>query len=112
MPLPNLSRKLVLEAPERVPDGAGGYEIVWAPLGELWAEIRPGAGRENAGEFLTLSSVPYRIIARAAPVGSEARPKPEQRFREGARLFAIAAVTEFDRRGHYLVCVAREEATA
>ncbi|MDH3264219.1 MAG: head-tail adaptor protein [Paracoccaceae bacterium] len=112
MGLPILNRRLVLEAPERVPDGAGGYTEVWTALGELWAEVRPGTGRESAGEFLTLSAVPYRIIVRAAPVGAVSRPKPEQRFREGGRVFLITAVTEHDPRGHYLVCFASEEATA
>ena len=109
---PVLNRKLVLEAPERVPDGAGGYAVVWTALGEHWAEVRPGAGRESAGEFLTVSAVPYRIIVRAAPVGAASRPKPEQRFREGGRVFLITSVTEHDPRAHYLVCFAREEATA
>lgn len=112
MGLPMLNRKLVLETPERVADGAGGYAVVWTELGVLWAELRPGAGRESAGEFLTMSAVPYRIIVRAAPVGSDARPRPEQRFREGTRLFTITAVTEYDRMGHYLSCFAHEEATA
>jgi head-tail adaptor len=112
MTLPHLSRQLVLETPQRVPDGAGGFAQSWAALGTHWAEIRPGTGRESAGEFLTLSAVPYRILVRAAPVGSSMRPKPEQRFREGTRIFLIDAVTEHDPRGHYLVCFAREEATA
>lgn len=112
MKLPHLTRKLILEAPERVPDGAGGFTQVWVTLGEHWAEISAGTGREGAGEFLTLSAVPYRIIVRAAPVGADARPRPEQRFRDGSRLFVINAVTEHDPRGHYLVCFAREEATA
>jgi head-tail adaptor len=112
MGLPILNRRLVLEAPVRLPDGAGGFSEIWAAMGELWAEITPGAGRESAGEFLTLSAVPYRIVVRAAPPGAPSRPRPEQRFREGTRVFLITAVTEHDRRGHYLACFAREEATA
>lgn len=112
MRLPHLTRRLVLETPERLPDGAGGFTETWVPLGVHWAEVRPGTGRESAGEFLTLSAVPCRIVVRAAPVGADARPRPEQRFREGTRIFAITAVTEHDPRGHYLVCFAREEATA
>ena len=112
MRLPQLNRKLLLEAPDRQPDGAGGFLETWIGLGEHWAEIRPGTGREAAGEFLTESGVAYKIIVRAAPTGNAARPKPEQRFREGTRLFRINAVAEFDRLGHYLVCFAREEVVA
>lgn len=106
---PFLNRKLVLEGQSRSADGAGGHRLTWSALGELWAEVTPGAGVERAGEFVTLASVPYKIVVRAAPEGSPRRPRPEQRFREGTRIFRILAVTERDPRGHYLTCFAREE---
>ncbi len=110
MKAPHLNRALELEAATRVPDGAGGFSTAWTSQGTLWAEIAPGAGRDPAGEELTLTSVPYRITVRAAPVGAAGRPRPEQRFREGLRIFTILAVTERDPAGHYLSCFCREEA--
>lgn len=110
MKAPHLNRALLLETETRTPDGAGGYSTVWSALGTLWAEVLPGSGRDPAGEELILSSVPYRITVRAAPVGAANRPKPEQRLREGTRVFAILAVTERDPAGHYLTCFCREEA--
>lgn len=107
--VPLLNRRLVLEAPQRAPDGAGGFVETWAELGVLWAEITPRTGGERAGEELTLSRVPYRIVVRGAPQDSHRRPVPGQRFREGARLFSIRAVAEADPRGHYLICFADEE---
>lgn len=112
MSAPHLNRKLILEAAQRVPDGAGGYGLVWQVLGTVWAELKPGTGRERAGEFVTLATVPYRIVVRAAPEGAQRRPRPEQRFRDGNRLFRILAVSEGDPRGHYLVCFAHEEVVA
>ena len=109
MKAPDLNRTLVLEGATRVNDGAGGYAEVWATLGTLWAAVAPGSGRDVPGEELVLSSVPYRITVRAAPYGAVSRPKPEQRFREGARIFTILAVTERDPDGRYLTCFAREE---
>lgn len=109
---PKLTRPLVLEAPVQVADGAGGYRKDWQPLGEIWAEIKPGTGVEKAGEFVTLASVPLKIVVRGAPEGSPRRPKPEQRFREGARIYRILAVTERDAAGMYLTCFAREEVVA
>lgn len=106
---PRLNRRLVLEAAQRVPDGSGGHVLNWVALGTLWARVEAGAGRERAGEFVTLSSVPYRIVVRAAPEGAPSRPRPEQRFRDGARLFRITAVTDGDAAGHYLTCFAQEE---
>ncbi|KEO56531.1 head-tail adaptor protein [Thioclava pacifica] len=112
MKVPVLNRQLVLEAPDRVPDGAGGFIEVWSELGVLWAQMKPGTGVERAGEFVTLASVPWKITVRAALEGSPRRPRPEQRFREGTRVFRILAVAEADAGAHYLTCFAREEVVA
>ena len=109
MTTPVLNRKLVLEGPLRAEDGAGGYTQYWVELGSLWADVKPGTGRERASGGTTLSRVATKITVRGAPEGSDARPKPEQRFREGNRVFTILAVTERDARGHYLTCFTEEE---
>ncbi len=110
--LPRLTRRLVLEAPQRAPDGAGGFVDSWAALGTLWAEVVARSGRERAGAGGALSHVPYRITVRGAPAGAPSRPRPEQRFREGARIFRILSVAEADAQGHYLICQAEEEGAA
>lgn len=107
--IPALNRRLVLEAPERVADGAGGFAEVWQARGVLWAEMRAGLGRAGAGEEAALGLAGWRITVRAAPAGAPARPVPGQRFREGGRVFDILAVSERDGDGQYLVCTAREE---
>ena len=107
--LPKLNRQLVLEDAHRVPDDAGGFEIAWQALGTLWAQITPGTGREKAAHNLPRSHVPMRILVRAAPVSSPSRPQAGQRFKEGARIYKINAVTEKDRTGRYLLCHALEE---
>ncbi|MEO0831117.1 MAG: head-tail adaptor protein [Pseudomonadota bacterium] len=112
MKLPNLNRRLELQAPERVPDGAGGFETTWATLGVHWAEVKGGSGRERLAAALTLSTVPTRVTVRGAPVGASARPRPEQRFKEGSRVFRILAVTETDAMGRYLTCLTEEETVA
>ena len=109
MTLPNLTRHLALEAPESVPDGAGGFLTTWSELGRLWAEVSPGTGRMRGQGEAYLSRVPLRITVRCAPIGSDARPVAGQRFREGTRLFEITAVTERDPYGLYLTCFAEEE---
>lgn len=112
METPRLNRELVLEERQRTPDGAGGYTEAWVALGTLWADLRPGSGREEAFEGVTLSSVGLRIIVRAAPPGAPSRPRPDQRFREGDRRYRIVAVTERDPSGRYLTCFAHEEVAA
>jgi len=112
MRAPVLARRLLLEAPERVADGAGGFSEVWQVLGQHWAEVLAGPGAEDSGDLLTLWRVALRIVVRGAPAGSPARPVPGQRFREGDRVFPILAVVERDPRGRHLICFAREEAAA
>ena len=112
MSAPMLGRLLVLEDPQQVSDGAGGYVLSWVPLGSLWGEVKVGTGREAAGEEINLAQVSYRITVRGAAVGSPQRPKPEQRLRDDSRIFLILAVTETDFGGHYLTCYAREEVPA
>ena len=108
----HLNRRLVLEAPERVADGAGGYSDGWITLGEVWAEVTARTGREKQGEAVPVSNVGYRITVRGAPMGASSRPQPDQRFREGARVFRILAVAEHDPDGRYLTCFAEEEVAA
>ena len=108
----HLTRALTLEMPVRLADGAGGFALTWAALGTLWAEVLPGSGRETAGTEVLIAAVPYRITVRGAPIGSPARPKPEQRLRDGTRVFTILTVSERDPQGRHLLCFAREEVPA
>ncbi len=106
---PELNRRLVLEEAVRTPDGAGGYDTVWTPLGELWAEVDGRRGREDEAGELSLAKVVCRITVRGAPVGSPRRPVAGQRLREGSRSFSVMAVTEYDAGARYLMCFARED---
>ncbi|RBO54367.1 head-tail adaptor protein [Rhodovulum sp. BSW8] len=109
---PILNRRLELEVPVRVADGAGGFSETWVARGTLWAEVTVRSGGEQSGEELALSRVLYRIVVRGAPPGAPERPVAGQRFREGLRSFRIRAVTEHDTRGQYLACLAEEELAA
>ncbi|CUH62997.1 Bacteriophage head-tail adaptor [Thalassovita gelatinovora] len=102
---PRLTRLLALETADRVADGAGGFAESWTVLGQLWAEVTLRSGRESGG----LSKSRFRIVVRATPQGSTMRPRPDQRFRDGDRVFRIEAVSERDPEGRYLTCFATEE---
>ncbi|MFP7570840.1 head-tail adaptor protein [Marivita sp. S2033] len=104
-----LTSKLVLERLEAVPDGAGGMHENWVPLGVFWGEVKPRSGRETAGEAGQVSVAGFRIVVRGQPQGHSARPLPEQRFRDGARVFRINSVTEADPGGRHLLCFCDEE---
>ncbi|QBF32272.1 phage head closure protein [Thalassococcus sp. S3] len=112
MNAPCLNRKLVLEAPVRTADGAGGFVESWTALGELWADVTARSGRERAQAGTPVAAMSYKIVVRGAPMGSAQRPQPEQRFRDGDRVFVIHAVAERDPQGRYLTCFADEEVVA
>ena len=112
MRAPELTRRLVLEEAVSLPDGAGGFDVTWSALGEIWAEVKVATGRERAADFATLSTTRVRITVRAAPDGAPSRPKVDQRFRDGARIFRILAVSEADAAARFLTCFAEEELAA
>ncbi|MEM6385769.1 MAG: head-tail adaptor protein [Pseudomonadota bacterium] len=89
-----LNRKLFLEARLRSDDGAGGFSGQWVQLGSHWGAVEPAAGRLERGEGQARSRSSYRVTLRAVSPTSEARPKPGQRFRDGARLFEIRTVRD------------------
>lgn len=109
MTVPRLTRALMLETPQDVPDDAGGSDRLWLPLGTLWAEVTMRTGRVTRGEAGPTSVTAYRIVVRGAPVGDPARPVAGQRFRAGARVWRIEAVAERDPEGRFLTCFAEEE---
>ena len=109
MSLPHLNRQFVLEDNYRTPDGAGGHLTEWQALGTIWGSLRSGSGREVSGQEVSRSRVPVRIVVRAMPPGSPARPRAGQRLREGGRSYAIEAVADYHADGRFLVCHAQEE---
>jgi head-tail adaptor len=109
MRTPRLSRRLSLEAPTRLSDGAGGFTQGWIALGTLWAEVAPAAPRLAAQPGATETRLPLKIIVRGAPFGSPSRPEAGQRFRDGTRVFPISSVSD-DLGGRFLLCLAHEEA--
>lgn len=109
MKAPSLNCKIVLEDAYRVPDESGGFQTIWQPLGTVWAQVTAGRGRAQVVNALPLSRVPHRIIVRAAPEGSSARPRAGQRFREGTRIYDIQAVRHHDTARRYLECQTLEE---
>lgn len=106
---PHLNRQLVLETNVRVDDGSGGFEETWQPVGTLWGQIKPRTGRVREGEAGAVSVHAFVIKVRGAPQGQSNRPAAGQRFRSGARVFRIEAVTEDEPKGFYLICHCEEE---
>lgn len=104
-----LTTRLDLQRLLSMPDGAGGAHETWSHVGTLWAEVRPRGGREGLGDAGQVSVTGLRIVVRALPQGHSGRPRPEQRFVDGSRVYRINSVTEADPGGRYLLCLCDEE---
>lgn len=109
MDAPKLTTRLTLEARVRSPDGAGGYNDIWSPLGTLWGAFQRPRGAAMAGAEVALARSRYRVIVRAAPVGSDARPEASQRFVADGRVYDIIAVLDHDAGKRFLACDVEEE---
>lgn len=103
-----LNRRFILEAPADAPDGAGGWTRNWVPLGVHWGEMTPLSAREPVAGERQESRVTHRIAIRAAPEGAPSRPRSNQRFRLGSRVFGVKAVYESDGGYRYLTCLVEE----
>jgi SPP1 family predicted phage head-tail adaptor len=102
-----LKSRLVLEKPTRVPDEAGGATVTWAAAATLWAELIPLKAEERPrGEGL-VDMMLWRIVVRYR--GDVA---PGDRFRLGARLFLVLAVSDPGQDGRWLACLGDEEGRA
>lgn len=99
---PRPTRRLTLEAPVATPDGAGGFAESWTALGVHWAALSAAYGAETVTGGARTSRLRLRATLRWAPEGDPARPRPEQRFREGERVYEVLAVEEDAERRHVL----------
>jgi head-tail adaptor len=104
-----LESKLSLETVVLSEDLTGGFEKTWVELGVIWGHVEARSGRIREARAGELSRMQFRIIVRAAPFSSGARPKAGQRFRDANRLYSIEAVALADASGLYLECWASEE---
>lgn len=103
--IPMLRRKARLEAETDTPDGMGGFVKGWSPLAEHRVALTPASGAESYEGSRQMSRVTHRIILR----GTRAlRPRADQRFVIGVRVFDIRAVFERDGRGRFLTCLCEE----
>ena len=111
MTSPKLDRPLVLERRNQVSDGAGGFVETWSALGTHWANVRARPGTIASTDGLAQAVNLADITVRTAVIDDPRRPQPNQRFRQGDRVWRILGVVEDTTSPNYLICQTREEAT-
>ncbi|MCI4661462.1 MAG: head-tail adaptor protein [Neomegalonema sp.] len=99
---------LTLETQLDAPDLGGGWDRRWVALGKHFASIQSASGQESAIGSQQAQRITHRITLRASPYGAQARPRADQRFRAGPRIFDIKAVFERDAMGRHLTCLVEE----
>ena len=102
--------RLTLETPIASSDAGGGQTISWVALGAHHADISPASGVEPFTGSAQAQRVTHRILVRAHPAA--ARPRPDQRFRRGDRIYDVKAVFDSDGYGRRLTCLCEERALA
>ena len=90
-----LNRRVVLEAPVEVPDGAGGVTRGYSEVGKIWAEVTPLPTRGDVVADASGATANWRILVRAGSAITT-----QHRLRDGARVFALASIIDLD--GRYL----------
>lgn len=102
-----LRNRLVLEKPTTTADGAGGGATSWTAAASLFADIVPLAAGEAVQGAGIVDRTTHRIVVRHR--GDVAAG---DRFRLGARIFAVRGVHDPHEDGRWLVCLAAEEGGA
>ncbi len=102
---PLLRRRARLENPVETPDTAGGTLAEWTLLSEHWVALVPVSGQEVYEGARETPTITHRILLRCPRA---LRPRPDQRFVIGPRIFAIRAVFDRDGRGRFLTCLVEE----
>ena len=98
-----LDRRLVLEEPVDVSDGAGGAARTYQEAATLWAQVSTVAVRGVEATDVFGATVTHRIVVRA---WSDITTR--HRLRDGARIFRIVSLRDHDARGTLMVIHAEE----
>jgi SPP1 family predicted phage head-tail adaptor len=103
-PIGNLRHRLVIEAPDETPDGAGGVVRAWTALATVWGEIEP-----LSVDDVLLADKRVGLVTHRIHVRHRADFDIGHRFRLGARAFAIRGLRDPEERGAFLECLCAEE---
>ena len=98
-----LNTRVILEALQTIPDGAGGDTLTWIPLATLWADLRPTGGGEGFAFERADPTVNWRVRIRFRD-----DVEPDMRFTIGQRVLEIRAAFDLDGRRTWLECLAEE----
>jgi SPP1 family predicted phage head-tail adaptor len=88
-----LNRRLILEVPAESADGAGGVTRTHEAAATLWAAVKPVAAHGSVAADALGANITHRITLRYS-----ADITLRHRFRDGDRIYRIAAIRERNKR--------------
>ncbi|MCP1198133.1 phage head closure protein [Notoacmeibacter sp. MSK16QG-6] len=94
-----LRTRLVLEAPVRTPDGAGGHEVEWQTVGEFFAHVEPTGVSATVAGGAVRQELTHRVTLR-----QRSDIAPAMRLLRNGHAMRIETVSDLDGTGRYLVC--------
>ena len=98
-----LRHRLVLERQSETSDGCGGFTTDWELVASIWASIDPVTQSQNSTADALNSNRQHTIAIRW-----RSDCKPEMRFKDGDREFAIMSTFDPDETKRYLICTCEE----
>lgn len=98
-----MRRRLVLEAPQEIADGAGGVVRNFTAIATIWAAVGPVAAQADVTAERSGQKVSHRITIR-----HRADLTAAHRFVDDARVFEIRGIVDAEEAGRYLVVDAEE----
>lgn len=98
-----MRHRVTLEAPLRVPDGAGGAIETWSTVATLWARIADRSGAEAFSADGTSGRLTHEITLRPHP-----DLVPRNRIRSVTRTYHILAVRTLGESTNRLTCLCEE----
>ena len=98
-----LRRRLVVEVPQEVPDGAGGVVRTFVQHAIVWAEVEALKGDFRLAQDRAAQRATHRITLRAGlPLSAETR------LRDGTRIHQLHSVHTADTENRFLVALTEE----
>ena len=98
------SHWLLVEAPEDVPDGAGGFNRQWREVAATWGMVVPLSARMREIARQTDERTSHHVTVR-----HRTDIRSGMRFRKGGRLLRIVTAHDPDETGRFLMCRCEEE---
>ena len=98
-----MRHRVILEAPLRVPDGAGGVIETWSEVATLWARIADRSGSESFSADGISGRLTHEITLRPHP-----DLVPRNRMRTMTRTYHILAVRTLGEPTSRLTCLCEE----